>query len=188
MSDKTVHGLHHHDQHVQPDCYRKRAALPCLRRVMVMVATGAVAVRVTWLMLVTMSMVVLMVMPVLVFLLWFHLFVIRSKVGLRLGNMHEQFGQHGADVVIGGEIENLLAFTLGAYNPRRPQQTQVMTDERGRQPQRFRYCAHRAAPVNARQHNAQARGIAQEAEQVGKRNNAFISCYKGRRQNRSTNI
>ena len=96
---------------------------------MVMVATGAVAVRVTWLMLVTMSMVVLMVMPVLVFLLWFHLFVIRSKVGLRLGNMLEQFGQHGADVVIGGEIENLLAFTLGAYNPRRPQQTQVMTDE-----------------------------------------------------------
>ena len=143
--------------------------------------------RMTWFMLVAMSMVVLMAMLVLMFLLRFHLFVIRSKVGLRLGNMLEQFGQHGADVVIGGEIENLLAFTFGAYDPRRPQQTQVMTDERSRQSQRFRYCPHRAAPVDARQHNAQARGIAQEAEQVGKRNNALIGCYKGRGQDRSTN-
>jgi hypothetical protein len=154
---------------------------------MVMVATGAVVMRMTWFMLVAMSMVVLMAMLVLMFLLRFHLFVIRSKVGLRLGNVLKQFGQHGADVVIGGEIENLFAFTLGAYDPRRPQQTQVMTDQRSRQPQRFRYCAHRAAPVNARQHNAQARGIAQEAEQVGKRHNALIGCYKGRRQNRSAN-
>ena len=93
-----------------------------------------------------------------------------------------------ADVVIGGEIENLLAFTLGAHDPRRAQQTQVMTDQRRRQPQRFRDCPHRAAPVNARQHDAQARRIAQQAEQVGERHNALIGCYKGRRQNRSTNI
>ena len=158
---------------------------------MVMVATGAMVVGVTWLMLVIVivivSMIVVMVMPVLVFLLRFHLFVIRSEVGLRLGNVFEQLGQHGADVVIGGEIENLLALTFGAYDPRRPQQTQVMTDERSRQPQRFRYCPHRAAPLDARQHNAQTRGIAQQTEQVGERNNALIGCYKGRRQNRSTN-
>jgi hypothetical protein len=106
---------------------------------------------------------------------------------LRLGNVFEQFGQHGADVVIGGEIENLLAFTLGTDNPRRPQQPQVMTDERSRQSQRFRDCPHCAAPVDARQHNPQARGIAQEAKQVGKRNNALIGRYKGGRQNRSAN-
>ena len=154
---------------------------------MMMVAAGAVIMGVTWLMLVVVSMIVLMVMPVLVFLLRFHLFVIRSEVGLRLGNMLEQFGQHGADVVIGGEIENLLAFTLGAHDPRRPQQTQVMTDERSRQSQRFRYCPHRAAALDARQHNAQTRGIAQQAKQVCERNNALIGCYKGGRQNRSTN-
>ena len=92
---------------------------------MVMVATGAVIMGVTWLMLVVVSMIVLMVMVmvmlVLVFLLRFHLFVIRSEVGLRLGDVLEQFGQHAADVVIRGEIENLLAFTLGTYDPRRPQ-------------------------------------------------------------------
>ncbi len=156
---------------------------------MVMVAAGAVVVGVTWLMLMVMTVVVVvrMTIGVLVFLLRFHLFVIRSEVGLRLGNVFEQLGQHGADVVIGGEIENLLAFTLGAHDPRRPQQTQVMADERSRQPQRFRYGPHRAAPFDARQHNAQTRGIAQEAEQVGERNNPLIGCYKGRRQNRSTN-
>ncbi len=150
---------------------------------MVMVSAGAVVIGVS----VSLFMLVVVVMIMLVLRLRFHLFVIRSEVGLRLGNVFEQFGQHGADVVIGGEIENLLAFTLGAYDPRRPQQTQVMTDERSRQSQRFRYCAHRAAPVDARQHNPQARGIAQEAEQVGKRNNALIGCYKGRRQNRLAN-
>lgn len=150
---------------------------------MVMVAASAVVMGVTRLMIVVVSIRML----VLVFLLRLHLFVIRSEVGLRLGNVLEQFGQHGADVVIGGEIENLLAFTLGAYDPRRPQQTQVMADERSRQSQRFRYCPHRAAPVHARQHNAQPRGIAQEAEQVGKRNHALIGCYKGRGQNRSVN-
>jgi hypothetical protein len=166
---------------------------------MVMVSAGTVVMGVTRLMLVIVIVIVILVIrvamvmpmsirvPVLVLRLRFHLFVIRSEVGLRLGNVFEQFGQHGADVVIGGEIENLLAFTLGAYDPRRPQQTQVMTDKRGRQSQRFRYCPHRAAPVDARQHNAQARGIAQEAEQVGERNNALIGCYKGRRQNRSAN-
>jgi hypothetical protein len=164
---------------------------------MVMVAIGTVVMGVTRLMLVIVIVIlvirVAMVMPmsirvpVLVLRLRFHLFVIRSEVGLRLGNVFEQFGQHGADVVIGGEIENLLAFTLGAYDPRRPQQPQVMTDKRGRQSQRFRYCPHRAAPVDARQHNAQARGIPQQAEQVGERNNALIGCYKGRRQNRPAN-
>ena len=158
---------------------------------MVMVATGAVVMRVTLFMLVVVVVVVVVVVTmlirvlVLVFRLRCHLFVIRSEVGLRLGNVFEQFGQHGADVVIGGEIENLLAFTLGAYDPRRPQQAQVMTDERSRQSQRLRYCPHRAAPVDTRQHNAQACGIAQETEQVGERNNALIGCYKGRRQNRS---
>jgi hypothetical protein len=106
---------------------------------MVMVATGAVVMRVTLFMLVVVIVVVVVTMLirvlVLVFRLRCHLFVIRSEVGLRLGNVFEQFGQHGADVVIGGEIENLLAFTLGAYDPRRPQQTQVMTDERSRQSQ-----------------------------------------------------
>jgi hypothetical protein len=158
---------------------------------MVMVATSAVVMGVTRLMLVVVVIRVVMVMTIRVLVLMcrlrFHLFVIRSEIGLRLGNVFEQFGQHGADVVIGCEIENLLAFALGAYDPCRPQQTQVMTDERSRQSQRFRYCPHRAAPVDARQHNAQARGIAQEAEQVGKRNNALIGCYKGRGQDRSTN-
>jgi hypothetical protein len=183
--------LYHHDQHVQPDCDREGAALPRLRRVMVMVSAGAVVMGVSRLMLVILIVIVSMLMsvgmPVLVLRLRFHLFVIRSEVGLRLGNVFEQFGQHGADVVIGGEIENLLAFTLGAYDPRRPQQAQVMTDERSRQSQRLRYCPHRAAPVHTRQHNAQACGIAQETEQVGERNNALIGCYKGRRQNRSAN-
>jgi hypothetical protein len=158
---------------------------------MVMVATGAVVMGVTRLMLVVVVIRVVMVMtlrvPVLVLRLRFHLFVIRSEIGLRLGNVFEQFGQHGADVVVGSKIENLLAFTLGAHDPRRPQQTQVMTDQRSRQSQRFRYCPHCAAPVDARQHNAQARGIAQEAEQVGERNNALIGCYKEGRQNRSAN-
>jgi hypothetical protein len=175
--------LHHHDQHVQPDSDREGAALPRLRRVMVMVAAGAVVVF----MVMTVIVVVRMTIGVLVFLLRFHLFVIRSEVGLRLGNVCEQFGQHGADVVIGGEIENLLALTFSAHDPRRPQQTQVMTDERSRQPERFRYGPHRTAPLDARQNNAQTRGIAQQAEQVGERNNALIGCYKGRRQNRSTN-
>ena len=158
---------------------------------MVMVSARAVVMGVTRLMFVVVAM--LMVVPmtvrvlVLMFGLRFHLFVIRSEVGLRLGNVFEQFGQHGADVVIGGEIENLLAFTLGTDNPRRPQQPQVMTDERSRQTQRFRDCPHCAAPVDARQHNPQACGIAQEAKQVGKRNNALIGCYKGGRQNRSAN-
>ena len=155
---------------------------------MVMVATGAVVVGVSFLMLMVMIVVVRMSIGVLVFLLRFHLFVIRSEVGLRLGNMLEQFGQHGADVVIGGEIEDLLAFTLGAHDPRRPQQAQVMTDERSRQPQRFRYGPHRTAPLDARQHNPQTRGIAQKAEQVGERNNALIGCYKGRGQNGPVNI
>ena len=165
---------------------------------MVMVSASAVVMRVTRLMLVAVVIMVMSVVVVMVVLmtlrvlvrvlrLRFHLFVIRSEVGLRLGDVLEQFGQHAADVVIRGEIENLLAFTLGAYDPRRPQQAQVMTDQRSRQPQRFRYCAHRAAPVNARQHNAQARGIAQQAEQVSERNNPLIRCYKGRGQNRSTN-
>jgi hypothetical protein len=103
---------------------------------MVMVATGAVVMGVTRLMLVVVVIRVVMVMTIRVLVLMcrlrFHLFVIRSEIGLRLGNVFEQFGQHGADVVIGGEIENLLAFALGAYDPRRPQQTQVMTDERSR--------------------------------------------------------
>ena len=97
---------------------------------MVMVSASAVVMRVTRLMLVavvimvmSVVMVVLMTLRVLVRVLRlrFHLFVIRSEVGLRLGDVLEQFGQHAADVVIGGEIENLLAFTLGAYDPRRPQ-------------------------------------------------------------------
>ena len=138
---------------------------------------------------VIMAVAVLVLVLVLVLMrrLRCHLFVIRSEVRLRLGNVLEQFGQHAADVVIGGEIENLLTFTLGTDNPRRPQQTQVMTDERSRQSQRFRYCPHRAAALDARQHNAQTRGIAQQAKQVGERNNALIGCYKGGRQNRSTN-
>ena len=97
---------------------------------MVMVSASAMVMRVTRLMLVA---VVIMVMVVVVVVLMalrvlvrvlrlrFHLFVIRSEVGLRLGDVLEQFGQHAADVVIGGEIENLLAFTLGAYDPRGPQ-------------------------------------------------------------------
>ena len=101
---------------------------------MVMVSASAVVMRVTRLMLVAvvimvMSVVVVVVMVVLMTLrvlvrvlrLRFHLFVIRSEVGLRLGDVLEQFGQHAADVVIRGEIENLLAFTLGTYDPRRPQ-------------------------------------------------------------------
>ncbi|QIE24656.1 hypothetical protein SBC2_27050 [Caballeronia sp. SBC2] len=164
---------------------------------MVMVATGTVVMRVTRLMLVAVIVIVAMLMIVvmsmsidvlvLMFRLRFHLFVIRSEVGLRLGNVLEQFGQHAADVVIGGKIENLLAFTLGAYDPRRPQQTQVMADERSRQSQRFRDCSHRAAPLDARQHDSQARGIAQQAKQVSERNNALIGCYKGSRQNKSAN-
>ncbi|QIN62567.1 hypothetical protein SBC1_25830 [Caballeronia sp. SBC1] len=162
---------------------------------MVMVATGTVVMRVTRLMLVAVIVAVLMVVVmsmsiavlVLMFRFRFHLFVIRSEVGLRLGNVLEQFGQHATDVVIGGEIENLLAFTLGAYDPRRPQQTQVMADERSRQSQRFRDCSHRAAPLDARQHDSQARGIAQQAKQVSERNNTLIGCYKGRRQNKSAN-
>lgn len=99
---------------------------------MVMVSASAVVMRVTRLMLVavvimvmimSVVMVVLMTLRVLVRVLRlrFHLFVIRSEVGLRLGDVLEQFGQHAADVIVGGEIENLLAFTLGAYDPRRPQ-------------------------------------------------------------------
>ncbi|SAL62572.1 hypothetical protein AWB69_06977 [Caballeronia udeis] len=99
---------------------------------MVMVSAGAVVMHVTRLMLVAVVMMVMSVVVVMVVLmtirvlvrvlrLRFHLFVIRSEVGLRLGDVLEQFGQHAADVVIGGEIENLLAFTLGAYDPRRPQ-------------------------------------------------------------------
>jgi hypothetical protein len=166
-----------------------------LRRVMVMMAAFMVmAVLVIMVMVVVLVVIcmrvriMLICMLMLMLRLRFHLFVIRSEVGLRLGNMLEQFGQHGADVVIGGEIENLLAFTLGAHDPRRPQQTQVMADERRRQPERFRDRPHRAAPVDTRQHDAQPRGIAQQAEQVGERNDALIGCDKRRRQDRSANI
>ena len=60
---------------------------------MVMMAAGAVVVRVTWL-IALVVVIVIVVMLVLMFLLRCHLFVIRSKVGLRLGNVLEQFGQH----------------------------------------------------------------------------------------------
>ena len=54
--------------------------------------------------------------------------------------------------------------------------------------QEFRDRPHRAAPVDTREHDAQPRGIAQQAEQVGKRNDALIGCDKRRRQDRSANI
>jgi len=57
-----------------------------------------------------------------------------------------------------------------------------------RRAERFRDRPHRAAPVDTRQHDAQPRGIAQQAEQVGERNNALIGCDKRRRQDRSANI
>ncbi len=88
--------------------------------------------------------------------------------------MFEQFGEHAADVFIRGKIENLLAFALGTHNPRRPQQAQMVADKRRRQPQRFRNRAHRRTPFHARQHNAQTRGIAEQAKQVGEGNDTLV--------------
>ena len=61
-----------------------------------------------------------------------HLIVIRSEIGVRLGDVLEQFSQHAADVLVSGEIENLLAFALCPHDSRRPQQAQMVTHERSR--------------------------------------------------------
>jgi hypothetical protein len=113
-----------------------------------------------------------------------HLFVIRSEIGLRLGNVLEQLSQHGADVVIGCEIENLLALPFRPHDPRSPQQAQMVADKRRRQPKRLSDRPDRAARLDAREHDAQACGIAKESKQVGKGNDAFVGCDKNRRQNR----
>jgi hypothetical protein len=115
-----------------------------------------------------------LVMLVLMRRLRCHLFIVRSEVGMRLGDMLEQFGQHAADVFVGGEIENLLTLALGTHDSRRPQQTQMVTDERRRQTQRLGNCAHRRSPFHARQHNAQARWIPKQAEQIGERNDTLV--------------
>ena len=87
-------------------------------------------------------------------------------------------GQHRADVAVGGEIEDLLALPLAPARSRRAQQPQMMAHERRRQTQRLRNRAHRPLLVDASEHDAQARRVAEQAKQVGERDDAVVGAVK----------
>lgn len=81
--------------------------------------------------------------------------------------MLEHVGEQAADVGIRGRVEHLLALALGLDDAGRAQQAQVVADQRTGQVQRGGDVAHRDRLRQAGEHDAQARGVAQQVEQVG---------------------
>lgn len=81
--------------------------------------------------------------------------------------MRHHVGNDVSDMSVVQAIENLFAAALGAKQAGGAQQAQVMADERGREAQRRRDVANRLRAIQRLDDDAQARGVAEQAEHLG---------------------
>jgi hypothetical protein len=101
-------------------------------------------------------------------------------VALRLGHMLEHVDDDATNMIVGCGVEYLLAMALGAHDAGGAQQTQVMADQRGAEVEPVGDLPHRCRRIQTSQDDAQARGIAEQAEQVCELGRMLIGEQQGR--------
>lgn len=85
----------------------------------------------------------------------------------RLGGMRGHVGKHAGDMVIGGNVIDMLAPAFGTHQTGSPQQTQMMACQRGRDFKLLGDITGRHRGTQAGIHDPEPGRVAENPEQVG---------------------
>ena len=89
--------------------------------------------------------------------------------------MLDHVGQHARDMLVGCLVEHLFIASRSAHQPRRPQQPQMVTDQRRRSIDRLGDVAHCNRRGETREQNAQPCRITQQAIGFGNHGNLGVA-------------
>lgn len=85
----------------------------------------------------------------------------------RLGSVRRHVGKHAGDVVIGGNVVNMLAPALSTHQTGGPQQSQMVACQRGRDFKLLGNITGRHRSMQAGIHDPEPGRVAENPEQVG---------------------